>query len=71
MVETSWELGSGCCDSRMLEAAVLLVSVVVPAPRVSKLDGAGEAWRMRERDNLPFNFSNTYFCGITQVGKKN
>lgn len=56
-VETSWELGSGCLDSQMLEATVLLVSVVVSAPRVSKLGCADEASRMREHMMLSHLFS--------------
>lgn len=71
MVETRWELGSGCLGSRMPEAKVLLVSVVVPAPRVSKFDCAEEARRVREHDTFPFIFSNMYFFHLAPVGKKN
>lgn len=66
----SWELGSGCLGSRMPEAKVLLVSVVVSAPRVSKFDCAKEARRMREQGTLPFIFSNMYFFHLAPVGKK-
>lgn len=67
----SWELGSGCLGSRMPEAKVLLVSVVVSAPRVSKFDCAEEAQRMREHGALPLIFSNMYFLHLAPVGKKN
>lgn len=61
-----WQFGF-----QMLVDRVLLVSVVVSAPRVPKLDGADEMWRMTEQENCPFIFSKTCFSHVAQIGQKN
>lgn len=55
----------------MLEAEVLLLSVVVSASRVSKSECARDAWTMGERDSFPFIFASIYFSHLNQVDKKN
>lgn len=55
----------------MLEAKVLLLSVVVSASRVPKSECARDAWTMGERDSFPFIFASMYFSHLNQVDKKN
>lgn len=55
----------------MLEAKVLLVSVVVSGPRVSKSECAEDAQTVGEHDSFPFIFASMYFSHLNQVGKKN